>query len=175
MTIFMVSLMGMPPMLGFYAKYYVILAAIDRTIGLIWLCDRRALGRQRLLLPARGRGDVLQRAGAGAAPGDDRLLNVGIGAMVVASLLGGILLLWHDRPTGRPLVPRADGHAGLRRDGWLSERSRTVSQSALRGAADSTGVDGAPSGISSATSRGSRTVTVVPFPSVLSMAIVPPC
>jgi NADH-quinone oxidoreductase subunit N len=29
MTIFMVSLMGVPPLLGFYAKYYVILAAID--------------------------------------------------------------------------------------------------------------------------------------------------
>ena len=29
MTIFMLSLMGFPPLLGFYAKYYVILAAID--------------------------------------------------------------------------------------------------------------------------------------------------
>lgn len=29
MTVFMVSLMGVPPLLGFYAKYYVILAAID--------------------------------------------------------------------------------------------------------------------------------------------------
>src|SRR5215204_4389856 len=29
MTIFMVSLMGIPPLLGFYAKYYVILAAIE--------------------------------------------------------------------------------------------------------------------------------------------------
>ncbi|MGI8476021.1 MAG: NADH-quinone oxidoreductase subunit N [Thermomicrobiales bacterium] len=35
MTIFMVSLMGVPPLLGFYAKYYVILAAIDA--GKLWL------------------------------------------------------------------------------------------------------------------------------------------
>jgi NADH-quinone oxidoreductase subunit N len=35
MTIFMVSLMGVPPLLGFYAKYYVILAAIDA--DLLWL------------------------------------------------------------------------------------------------------------------------------------------
>ena len=37
MTIFMVSLMGVPPLLGFYAKYYVILAAIDARMGEIYL------------------------------------------------------------------------------------------------------------------------------------------
>jgi NADH-quinone oxidoreductase subunit N len=35
MTVFMVSLMGVPPLLGFYAKYYVILAAMDA--DLLWL------------------------------------------------------------------------------------------------------------------------------------------
>ncbi|MGH2549847.1 MAG: NADH-quinone oxidoreductase subunit N, partial [Thermomicrobiales bacterium] len=35
MTIFMVSLMGVPPLLGFYAKYYVIVAAINA--DLLWL------------------------------------------------------------------------------------------------------------------------------------------
>jgi len=35
MTIFMVSLMGVPPLLGFYAKYYVIVAAINA--NLLWL------------------------------------------------------------------------------------------------------------------------------------------
>ncbi|MCS7050638.1 MAG: NADH-quinone oxidoreductase subunit N [Thermomicrobium sp.] len=35
MTIFMLSLMGMPPLLGFYAKYYVILALIEA--GQLWL------------------------------------------------------------------------------------------------------------------------------------------
>jgi NADH-quinone oxidoreductase subunit N len=35
MTIFMLSLMGLPPLIGFYAKYYVILAAIEAE--LIWL------------------------------------------------------------------------------------------------------------------------------------------
>lgn len=35
MTVFMLSLMGMPPLIGFYAKYYVILAAIEA--DLIWL------------------------------------------------------------------------------------------------------------------------------------------
>jgi NADH-quinone oxidoreductase subunit N len=35
MTVFMFSLMGVPPLLGFYAKYYIILAAIEA--GLIWL------------------------------------------------------------------------------------------------------------------------------------------
>ncbi len=35
MTVFMVSLMGIPPLIGFYAKYYVILAAIEA--DLLWL------------------------------------------------------------------------------------------------------------------------------------------
>jgi NADH-quinone oxidoreductase subunit N len=35
MTVFMLSLMGMPPLIGFYAKYYVVLAAIQA--DLIWL------------------------------------------------------------------------------------------------------------------------------------------
>ncbi|MDP9367378.1 MAG: NADH-quinone oxidoreductase subunit N [Chloroflexota bacterium] len=35
MTVFMVSLMGVPPLIGFYAKYYVILAAIEA--DLLWL------------------------------------------------------------------------------------------------------------------------------------------
>ena len=43
MTVFMVSLMGMPPLLGFYAKYYVILAAIDA--DLLWLAIAVVLAR----------------------------------------------------------------------------------------------------------------------------------
>ncbi len=35
MAVFMLSLMGMPPLLGFYAKYYVILALIEA--GQLWL------------------------------------------------------------------------------------------------------------------------------------------
>jgi NADH-quinone oxidoreductase subunit N len=35
MTIFMLSLMGLPPLVGFYAKYYVILATIEA--GMLWL------------------------------------------------------------------------------------------------------------------------------------------
>jgi NADH-quinone oxidoreductase subunit N len=35
MSVFMISLMGVPPLLGFYAKYYLILAAIDADF--LWL------------------------------------------------------------------------------------------------------------------------------------------
>jgi NADH-quinone oxidoreductase subunit N len=35
MTVFMVSLMGIPPTIGFYGKYYIIVALIDS--GLLWL------------------------------------------------------------------------------------------------------------------------------------------
>ena len=35
MAVFMVSLMGIPPLLGFYAKYYVIVAAMEA--DMLWL------------------------------------------------------------------------------------------------------------------------------------------
>ncbi len=35
MAIFMVSLMGIPPLIGFYAKYYIILAAMEA--DMLWL------------------------------------------------------------------------------------------------------------------------------------------
>ncbi|HLT18352.1 MAG TPA: NADH-quinone oxidoreductase subunit N [Thermomicrobiales bacterium] len=35
MTVFLLSLTGLPPLVGFYAKYYVILATVDA--GMIWL------------------------------------------------------------------------------------------------------------------------------------------
>jgi NADH-quinone oxidoreductase subunit N len=35
MTVFLISLMGIPPTIGFYGKYYVIVALIDT--GLLWL------------------------------------------------------------------------------------------------------------------------------------------
>ncbi len=37
MTVFMVSLMGIPPTIGFYAKYYVIVAAINAGDVGLWL------------------------------------------------------------------------------------------------------------------------------------------
>ena len=91
MTVFMVSLMGVPPLLGFYAKYYVILAAIDA--DLLWLAIAvvLALGGQRLLLPAGRRGDVLQRSRSGrCGRRTTPLLNVGIVGMVVANLVLGL-------------------------------------------------------------------------------------
>ena len=61
MTVFLISLMGIPPTIGFYAKYYVIVALLDA--DLLWLAtrDRADVGRERVLLPPRGGHDVLQR------------------------------------------------------------------------------------------------------------------
>ena len=59
MTVFMVSLMGIPPLLGFYAKYYVILAAIEADMLWLAIAVVRRIGDQRLFLPARGRRHVL--------------------------------------------------------------------------------------------------------------------
>ena len=62
-AVLFLSLAGLPPLAGFFAKFYVFLAAIQA--GLVVACrDRRARQRHRPgLLPAPGEGDVLRRAG----------------------------------------------------------------------------------------------------------------
>ena len=124
LTVFLISLMGIPPTIGFYAKYQVIVAAIEiGPIGLILALAIVVLSAvMRLLLPAGGGGDVLQCAGARAAAGEDRTAERRHRRDGDCLVAGWHRLLRHHRRAGRSLVPRADGHAGLRRDGWLSER-----------------------------------------------------
>jgi NADH-quinone oxidoreductase subunit N len=86
MTIFMVSLMGIPPLLGFYAKYYVILAAIE--------ADRLWLAVAVVLASAVSAYFYLRVVAVMYFSPSDRplravatpLLSVGIAAMVVANL-----------------------------------------------------------------------------------------
>ena len=80
MTVFMISLAGVPPTGGFWGKLLIFQAAIERG-GTLGPCardrDARELGRERLLLPGRAEGDVPARrrrpiAAAGACPRDRR-------------------------------------------------------------------------------------------------------
>ncbi|GIW03741.1 MAG: NADH-quinone oxidoreductase subunit N 2 [Thermomicrobiales bacterium] len=104
MTVFMVSLMGVPPLLGFYAKYYVIVAAIDA--DLLWL----ALAV--VLLSAVSAYFYLRVVAVMYFNPPERplratstwLLNVGIAVMVVANLALGLF-------SGR-LVELADQWSG---------------------------------------------------------------
>ena len=68
MTLFLLSLGGMPPTGGFFGKFYLFRAAME-TPQLYWLVvDRRPQQRgQRLLLPARRRRHVLPRRRAAAS------------------------------------------------------------------------------------------------------------
>jgi NADH-quinone oxidoreductase subunit N len=90
MTVFMVSLMGVPPLLGFYAKYYVIVAAINA--DLLWLAVAivlasalsayfylRVVATMYFTAPTRELRKV-------STP----LLNAGIAVMVVANVLLGL-------------------------------------------------------------------------------------
>lgn len=90
MTIFMVSLMGVPPLLGFYAKYYVILAAIDA--DMLWLAIVVVLAsaisayfylRVVAVMYFNPSDKQLRPVSTG-------LLNVGIGTLVVANLALGL-------------------------------------------------------------------------------------
>lgn len=93
MSIFMISLMGIPPLLGFYAKYYVIVSAIEA--DLLWLAIAivifsgvsayfylRVVAVMYFSSP-----DSDTKRTLVPAP----LLNFGIVVMVVANLLLGIL------------------------------------------------------------------------------------
>ena len=66
------SLAGIPPLAGFFAKFYVFLAAIES--GLYVACgDRRARQRgRRLLLSAHHQDHVFRRSGAGLRADGDR-------------------------------------------------------------------------------------------------------
>lgn len=94
MTVFMLSLMGLPPTIGFYAKYRLILASIQTgtTLGL-WLAIAivvlsavsafyylRVVAVMYFNEPAKR----LRQASTG-------LLNVGIAVMAIVSIIGGIL------------------------------------------------------------------------------------
>jgi len=90
MTVFLVSLMGIPPTIGFYGKYYVIVALIDS--GLLWL----ALA---IVLMSAVSAFFYLRVVAqmyfsdGTPAGSSRptpLLNIGIAAMVVGVIALGL-------------------------------------------------------------------------------------
>lgn len=90
MTIFMVSLMGVPPLLGFYAKYYVILAAIDA--DLLWLALAVVIASAvsayfYLRVVAVMYFSAPERTPRAAST---RLLDVGIAVMVVANIALGL-------------------------------------------------------------------------------------
>jgi NADH-quinone oxidoreductase subunit N len=93
LTVFLISLMGIPPTIGFFAKYQVIVAAIE--VGSIGL----ALSISIVVLSAVSAFYYLRVVAAmyfNPAEGELRsahtaLLNVGIGAMAITTLLGGIV------------------------------------------------------------------------------------
>ncbi|MFM9106374.1 MAG: proton-conducting transporter membrane subunit, partial [Chloroflexota bacterium] len=93
MTIFLISLMGIPPTIGFYAKYRVILAAVEAgpvglalAIGIVVLSAVSAYYYLRLVA-------VMYFNEPSVTPRQTStpLLNLGIGAMAVITILGGLV------------------------------------------------------------------------------------
>lgn len=93
LTVFLVSLMGIPPTIGFFAKYRLIVAAIEigpvglaLSLAIVVMSAVSAFYYLRLVAamyfsPAEGE----------LRPAQTGLLNVGIGVMAVATLLGAII------------------------------------------------------------------------------------
>lgn len=90
MTVFMVSLMGVPPLLGFYAKYYVILAAIDAdklwlAIAIVLMSAVSAYYYLRVVAVM-----YFSPSERGLRQTSTPLLNFGILTMVVANIVLGL-------------------------------------------------------------------------------------
>ena len=91
MAVFMVSLMGIPPLIGFYAKYYIIVAAIEA--DMTWLAIAVVLASA---ISAYFYLRVVAVVYFSPAPDTElrpfstSLLNVGIAGMVVANLALGL-------------------------------------------------------------------------------------
>ena len=69
LTILMFSLAGIPPLAGFFAKYFVFVAAIEAQALCAGDHRRSRLGRRRLLLSARHQADVVRRGARMNLPG----------------------------------------------------------------------------------------------------------
>jgi NADH-quinone oxidoreductase subunit N len=94
MAVFMVSLMGIPPLLGFYAKYYVIVAAIESDY--VWLAFAVVIASAvsayfylRVVAVMYFSSPEKQ-----LRPVSTQLLNAGIATMVVANLALGLFSGW---------------------------------------------------------------------------------
>jgi NADH-quinone oxidoreductase subunit N len=93
MTVFMIALMGIPPTIGFYAKYRVILAAIESgpvglflAIAIVVLSAVSAFYYLRLVAVMYFN-EPIREPRQTSTP----LLNAGIGAMAVATIAGGLV------------------------------------------------------------------------------------
>jgi len=90
MTIFMLSLMGLPPLIGFYAKYYVIVAAINA--HLLWLAVAIVvLSAVSAFYYLRVVAVMYFNEPTGAPRRvSTPLLNVGLAGMVIATIVLGL-------------------------------------------------------------------------------------
>jgi len=115
MSIFMISLMGVPPLIGFYAKYYVILAAINAgDVGLVLAISVVVLSAVSAyfylrVVAAMYFNDAEKPLKAASTP----LLNAGIAAMVIATiglgLFSGEIVNLADRWSGALTVMARTG------------------------------------------------------------------
>jgi NADH-quinone oxidoreductase subunit N len=94
LTVFLISLMGIPPTIGFYAKYYTIVAAIEiGNIGLLLALAIVVLSAVSAFYYLRVVAAMYFNAPTERElrPATTGLLNVGIGVMAIATIVGGIV------------------------------------------------------------------------------------
>jgi len=90
MTIFMLSLMGLPPLVGFYAKYYIILAAVEAEM--LWLAVAVVLASAAsAFFYLRVVANMYFSEPVHAQPeGKTQMLSFGLAVMVAGTIFAGI-------------------------------------------------------------------------------------
>ena len=86
LSMLMFSLAGVPPLAGFFAKFYVFMAAVEAHLYWLAVIGMLTSAVARLLLSAHRQGDLFRRGGAGLRPAD-RDAARGSRAVVLAMLL----------------------------------------------------------------------------------------
>jgi NADH-quinone oxidoreductase subunit N len=94
LTVFLISLMGIPPTIGFYAKYKVIVAAIEiGPVGLILALAIVVLSAVSAFYYLRVVAVMyFNPPETELRPAQTGLLNVGIAAMAVVTLIGAVVV-----------------------------------------------------------------------------------
>ena len=105
MTLFMVSLTGIPPTVGFWGKFYLFTAVVDA--GLTWLAIVAVLMSAvlGLLLPARRLVHVLPRGARGAPQLEPEGASMGATAAIALAGLGVVVFGLYPAP----LIQAAQG------------------------------------------------------------------
>ena len=94
LAVLLFSLAGVPPLVGFFGKFYVLKAAVRRRAGLAGGGRRGRQRHRRLLLPPHRLPDVLRRGGRSRSTGGCRRCTGRCSAVSALAMVVGVVNLF---------------------------------------------------------------------------------